>query len=57
MRVVDVIEKKRDGKELSTEEIQFLIKGYTEDSIPDYQMSAFAMAVFFQGMTEENRLT
>jgi pyrimidine-nucleoside phosphorylase len=55
MRVVDIIEKKRDGKELSTEEIQFLIKGYTEDSIPDYQMSAFTMAVFFQGMTEREQ--
>ena len=55
MRMVDLIEKKRDGKELSTEEIQFLIKGYTEDSIPDYQMSAFTMAIFFQGMTEKEQ--
>ena len=52
MRMVDIIEKKRDGRELSTEEIQFLIKGYTDGQIPDYQMSAFTMAIFFQGMTE-----
>ncbi len=53
--MVDVIEKKRDGRELSTEEIQFLIKGYTKDQIPDYQMSAFTMAIFFQGMTEREQ--
>ncbi|MFD2371848.1 pyrimidine-nucleoside phosphorylase [Brevibacillus sp. GCM10020057] len=51
MRMVDIIAKKRDGGELTTEEIQFLIKGYTEGSIPDYQMSAWAMAVYFRGMT------
>lgn len=51
MRMVDVIAKKRDGGELSTEEIQFLVDGYTDGSIPDYQMSAWAMAVFFRGMT------
>ncbi|WP_282935697.1 pyrimidine-nucleoside phosphorylase [Paenibacillus sp. RC67] len=51
MRTVDIIQKKRDGEELSTEEIQFLIQGYCEGGIPDYQMSAFAMAVFFRGMT------
>ncbi|MGL5295427.1 MAG: pyrimidine-nucleoside phosphorylase [Culicoidibacterales bacterium] len=50
MRMVDVIEKKRNGKELTPEEIRFVITGYTNGSIPDYQMSAFAMAVFFQGM-------
>src|SRR6476620_11837570 len=55
MRMVDIIEKKRDGRELSTEEIQFLIKGYTNDQIPDYQMSAFTMAIFFQGMTEREQ--
>jgi len=53
MRVVDCIEKKRDGWSLSTEEIQFIIKGYTEGEIPDYQMSALAMAIYFQGMTTE----
>ncbi|WP_366922419.1 pyrimidine-nucleoside phosphorylase [Metallumcola ferriviriculae] len=51
MRVYDVIAKKRDGAELSQEEIQFLLNGYAAGDIPDYQMSAFTMAVFFQGMT------
>lgn len=55
MRMVDLIEKKRDGKELTTEEMYFIIEGYTKDEIPDYQMSAFAMAVFFQDMTERER--
>lgn len=55
MRMVDLIEKKRDGKELTTEEISFIIEGFTKDEIPDYQMSAFAMAVFFQDMTERER--
>ncbi|ANB60694.1 pyrimidine-nucleoside phosphorylase [Anoxybacteroides amylolyticum] len=53
MRMVDLIEKKRDGYALTKEEIQFIIQGYTNGEIPDYQMSAFAMAVFFQGMTDE----
>lgn len=52
MRMVDLIEKKRDGEQLSSEEIQFIINGYTEGTIPDYQVSAFSMAVFFNGMTE-----
>lgn len=51
MRAVDIIQKKRDGQELSTEEISYLIQGYSRGDIPDYQMSAWAMAVFFQGMT------
>ena len=51
MRMVDLIAKKRDGNELTTEEINFIIKGYTDGSIPDYQMSALAMAIFFQDMT------
>ena len=55
MRMVDIIEKKRDGRELSTEEIKFIIKGYTDGPIPDYQMSALTMAIFFQGMTEKER--
>lgn len=55
MRMVDLIEKKRDGGELTTEEINFIIDGYTKDEIPDYQMSAWAMAVFFQDMTERER--
>ncbi|MBU5213716.1 pyrimidine-nucleoside phosphorylase [Heyndrickxia oleronia] len=55
MRMVDLIEKKRDGKELTTEEIQFIIEGYTNNSIPDYQMSAMTMAIYFQGMNERER--
>lgn len=53
MRMVDMIEKKRDGHVLTNEEISFIINGYTDGSIPDYQMSAFQMAVYFQGMTLE----
>ncbi len=52
MRTVDLIHRKRDGEELSAEEIQFLVDGYTRGDIPDYQMSAFLMAVFFSGMSD-----
>jgi len=52
MRTVDLIHRKRDGEELSGEEIAFLIDGYTSGAIPDYQASAFLMAVFFSGMTD-----
>ncbi|MCQ4088219.1 pyrimidine-nucleoside phosphorylase [Saccharibacillus sp. JS10] len=55
MRMVDLIEKKRDGKELSTEEINFIVEGYTKGEIPDYQVSAFSMAVFFQDMNDRER--
>lgn len=55
MRMVDVISKKRDGKELTTEEIQFVVDGYTAGKIPDYQVSALAMAIFFQDMTDRER--
>ena len=51
MRAVDIIMNKRSGKELSREEIDFLIAGYVAGEIPDYQVSAWAMAVFFQGMS------
>ncbi|GHV75227.1 thymidine phosphorylase [Spirochaetia bacterium] len=51
MRAVDIIMNKRAGKELSREELSFLIGGYVAGEIPDYQVSAWAMAVFFQGMT------
>lgn len=51
MRTVDIIQKKRDGFELSKEEIITLIDGYVSGTVPDYQMSAFAMAVYFKGMT------
>jgi pyrimidine-nucleoside phosphorylase len=52
MRTVDLIHRKRDGEELSPEEIAFLVDGYTNGSIPDYQISAFLMAVVFSGMTD-----
>ncbi|HEU0109152.1 MAG TPA: thymidine phosphorylase [Vicinamibacteria bacterium] len=51
MRAVDVIQRKRDGHELTRDEIAFFIEGYTRGTIPDYQASALAMAVFFKGMT------
>ena len=51
MRAVDLIQRKRDGEELSGEEIDFFVQGYARGTIPDYQASAFAMAVFFKGMT------
>jgi pyrimidine-nucleoside phosphorylase len=51
MRAVDIIMAKRDGKELSRKEIEFLIGAYVAKEIPDYQIAAWAMAVFFQGMT------
>ncbi len=51
MRPLDVIRKKRDGGELSSDEIQFLVSAYTRDEIPDYQMAAWLMAVLIRGMT------
>lgn len=51
MRAVDIIQKKRDGIELTKEEIHWLIEGYVAGTVPDYQMAAFAMAVYFKGMT------
>jgi len=53
----DIIEKKRNGGELSDEEIRFFIKGFTDGSIPDYQASALMMAVYFKGMTERETVT
>src|SRR5690625_935344 len=53
MRMYDIIKKKRDGEQLTDEEIQFFIKGITEETIPDYQISALAMAIYFQGMSKE----
>ena len=59
MRTVDLIQRKRDGEELALEEIDFLVDGYNTGEIPDYQMSAFLMAVYFSGMSdrEVTRLT
>ena len=51
MRAVDLIQKKRDGQELTTAEIKWLVESYVAGTVPDYQMSAFAMAVYFKGMT------
>lgn len=53
MRMVDLIEKKREGQSLSKQEIEFIISEYTNNQIPDYQMSALLMAIFFKDMTDE----
>lgn len=53
MRMVDLIQKKRDGSKLSEEEIHFIISGYVKEEIPDYQMSALMMAICFQGLDKE----
>lgn len=55
MRMVDIISKKRDGYALTKEEIDFVIQGYTHGEIPDYQMSALAMAIYFQDMNDQER--
>src|SRR6476661_9267315 len=51
MRPLDLIRKKRDGGELSSDEIGFLVRSYTDDKIPDYQMAAWLMAVLIRGMS------
>lgn len=56
MRMYDLIYKKRNGEELSEEEINFIIEGYTKGDIPDYQLSALTMAIYFQKMTENETL-
>ena len=53
MRVIDAIQKKRDAGALSPEEIQFIIDGFTADEIPTYQMAALLMAIFLNGMNDE----
>ncbi len=52
MRIVDIIERKQNGEELTEHEIRFVVEGFTAGEIPDYQMSAWMMAVYFKGMTE-----
>ncbi len=56
MRMYDLIMKKRNGNVLNDEEIDFMVRGYTKGEIPDYQMSAMTMAIFFQGMNEKETL-
>jgi len=56
MRITDIIYKKRSGKALSPEEIEFFIRGYVKDEIPDYQISALLMAIWFQGMNKEETI-
>ena len=56
MQMTELIAKKRDGGALSTEEIQFMIRGYTEGTVPDYQMAAMAMAILFRGMDDREIL-
>ncbi|MFN2113204.1 MAG: pyrimidine-nucleoside phosphorylase, partial [Anaerolineales bacterium] len=53
MRAVEIIIKKKDGKELSRQEIEFFVQGITDGSIPDYQITAWAMAVVLNGMTPQ----
>ncbi|MGE5678596.1 MAG: pyrimidine-nucleoside phosphorylase, partial [Pseudomonadota bacterium] len=53
MRMYDIIIKKRNGEELTKEEIEFFIKGYTYGSIPDYQAAALLMAIYFRGMNKQ----
>lgn len=53
MRMVDLIQKKKQGEALNKTEIDFIVQGYTKGEIPDYQMSAFLMAVYFKGMSKE----
>ncbi|ADH99700.1 pyrimidine-nucleoside phosphorylase [Salisediminibacterium selenitireducens] len=55
MRMVDLIQKKRDGYAHTKEEIRFIIDGYTKDDIPDYQVSAWSMAVYFNDMNDDER--
>ena len=57
MRMVDIIEKKRDGLTLTDEEIRFFVRGYVDGTVPDYQASAFAMAVLFRGMDPRETAT
>ncbi len=57
MQMYDIILKKRNAIELSDEEIKFVIDGYTKEQIPDYQISALMMAIYFQGMSERETVT
>lgn len=56
MRMVDIIEKKRDGGKLTKEEIEFFVNGYVNEEIPDYQASALLMAIYFRHMDYDETL-
>ena len=56
LRMYDLIAKKKEGLELSTEEIRFMVLEYTNGTIPDYQMSAMTMAICFQGLNKKETL-
>ena len=53
MRMYDIIQKKRDGNPLTEAEIKWVIEGYTKGEIPDYQVAALCMAIYFRGMNLE----
>lgn len=55
MRMLDVIDRKRNGHQLSDQELAFFVQGVVEGTIPDYQISALLMAIYFQGMTDEEQ--
>ena len=55
MNILNIIEKKRDKEELSKEEIEYFIKGYTNGEIAEYQASALLMAIYLNGMTNEDK--
>ena len=57
MNAAQIVADKRDGKSLEDNSIEFLVKGYTSGEIPEYQMAAFSMAVYFQGMTASETTT
>lgn len=54
MRMYDIIDKKKKGSELTPKEITYMVEGYVAGEIPDYQVSAFLMAVYYEGMSERN---
>lgn len=56
MRMVDIIEKKRNGEALTNDELDYFVSGVTDGSLPDYQISALLMAIYFRGMTEEETI-